>query len=360
MYKDHHWPAGRKVWGVNIYHLFGKEKTRWCQAFWDDLEFSLDNPPAHALGYPSSQCFPFLCPPERTQPLAPLGHPPKHQLVPASWTCDCQWGVLHMGFQWRQDKAPHFLFLDQLISLFRVSCLVSASQWPQPVCQGGRPTPMRISDSVEKELPFWYLAFDLVRHDDSSNWALSCPLQTLFSQVQIVTCSHSVFLQLWQLWHALHCQKWAGRANPLSVSWGRQILLLLFFSVLHFSVASCNLWQLLRLHLSFDVDMHCTAVEGWEIMQCSARQSAGLPSRPAAAEDPPCTFLLTLLLISGHANLTLRLPIDFLFIPQFRHMASVHSLQEMISLFFSSFKISCEKLMLMFQGQRKSGQVWDY
>ena len=32
------------------------------------------------------------------------------------------------------------------------------------------------------------------------------------------------------------------------------------------------------------------------------------------------------------------LSIDFLFIPQFGHMTSVHSLQEMICLFFSSFK----------------------
>ena len=164
--------------------------------------------------------------------------------------------------------------------------------------------------------------------------------------------------------HCMHCQKWAGRANPLSVSWGRQILLLLFFQSCchHFQALFCcklqplttspttsEFWRWHALHSGGRLRDHALG----------ARQSAGLPSRPAA-EDLPCTFLLTTLLISGHANLTLRLLIDFLFIPQFRHMASVHSLQEMISLFFSSFKVGCEKLMLMFQGQRKSGQVWDY
>ena len=130
MYKDHHRPAGRKVRGVNIYHLCGKNIYLLCgkktfitcvgkhlSTLSFSLSFSPDNPPDRAqCSCPMSQSFLSRSPPvlvdlknyvhlknddngkglsfkqpEHTRPLLPLWLPPNSQLLPASWTFTCWW-----------------------------------------------------------------------------------------------------------------------------------------------------------------------------------------------------------------------------------------------------------------------------
>ena len=164
--------------------------------------------------------------------------------------------------------------------------------------------------------------------------------------------------------HCMHCQKWAGRANPLSVSWGRQILLLLFFSVLLSPLSGTFLLQVATFDNFSDyiwvLTLTCTA-QRWKAERsctgCAAISwvafEAGCwgPSLYFPPHHPPYQWSC-----KSHSKTS-----DWFSV---HPSVSSHGFRALTSgnykLFFSSCKIGCEKLMLMFQGQRKSGQVWDY